>query len=132
MPSSSRGMEHLILKLTLGKPSYRRNEPVRMTLTVTNRSKASFRAHFRSAQAYDFIAKKEGQELWRWSYDRMFAQVLLDVEIESGKTLSYRETWNQRDNTGNAVPVGRYEVVGILKTTPEVLSISVPIELVEE
>jgi hypothetical protein len=124
-------MENLIVELTLDKPSYTPKELVRMTLTVTNRSQESFHAGFRSAQSYDFIVKEGEREVWRWSSDRMFAQMLQDVQIEPGKTLSYKETWDQRDNVGSLVPRGRYEVVGILKTTPEVVSGSVPFELVD-
>ena len=125
-------MENLTVELTLDKPSYKPKELVRMTLTVTNRSKESFHGNFRSAQAYDFLIKQDGREIWRWSHDHMFAQMLLDVTIAPGKALSYQETWAQRDKAGNEVPLGRYEVVGILKTTPEVVSLPVLLEVVEE
>lgn len=131
MSSAPRETEGLKLELKLDRPSYKLKKPARMTFTVANRSNKPFQDSFRSAQAYDFIVRKGGKEIWRWSYDRMFAQVLLDVKIDPGKTLSYSETWDQRDNAGNFVSAGRYEVVGVLKTTPEKVSSPVTIEIAD-
>lgn len=132
MPSPPEVVENLTVELTLDKPSYKRTGSVGMTLTITNPSRESFRTSLRSAQTYDFIVTKDGREIWRWSFDRMFAQALRDLEVKPGKMLSYQETWDQRDNARHVVSRGRYEMAGILKTIPEVVSSLVLFELADE
>ena len=68
--------EGLKLELKLNKPAYKFKAPITMTLTVTNRSKETFKDSFRSSQAYDFIVKQGEVKIWRWSADKAFLQVI--------------------------------------------------------
>jgi hypothetical protein len=55
---------------------YAQGEPVKLCLEVVNRSHRPVRLRFPSAQRYDRrIHNVQGQEMWRWSSERLFAQM---------------------------------------------------------
>jgi hypothetical protein len=118
-PIAERVEGGLRLSLTLDKPSYRVGEPVTMTLTVTNGSKEPFQDNLRTSQVYDFLVRKAGKEVWRWSADQGFLQAITEFTLASGQAREYRETWDQVANQGNSVRPGEYKFVGVLKTLPE-------------
>jgi len=125
-PKTINGLE---LALKANKASYTLGEPVTLELTVTNKGKEAFRETFRSAQIYDFVAKREESEVWRWSHDRMFAMMLTEYALEPQESITYEVIWEQKDSDGNSVPSGKYNLAGILKTLPERQSFSIIIEI---
>ncbi|MGH7909209.1 MAG: BsuPI-related putative proteinase inhibitor [Thermodesulfobacteriota bacterium] len=129
MPSSFEQTEGIKVELKLKKPSYKLKEPIIMTLTVTNKSKETFHYSFRSSQVYDFVVKEDNKEIWRWSTDKVFAQVIIEFTLAPGKSESFEESWEQVDNEGKNVSAGKYQVIGILATRPERSSHPVSIEI---
>jgi hypothetical protein len=121
--------EGLKLELKLNKPAYKLKEPITMSLTVANKSKETFRDSFRSAQSYDFVVKQENKEIWRWSSDKLFAQVITEFTLAPGKSKSFEEVWEQIDNDGKNISAGKYQTIGILATRPERSSNAVSIEI---
>jgi hypothetical protein len=68
--------------------------------------------YYRTSQHYDLAAiNDQGQEVWRWSRDRTFAQVTEEVALKANEALSWLETWDQRGNDGQQVPPGDYQIV---------------------
>lgn len=121
--------EGLKIELKLNKTSYKLKEPITMSLTVANKSKETFRDSFRSAQSYDFVVKQDNKEIWRWSADRFFAQVITEFTLVSGKSKSFEEIWEQVNNEGKGVPAGKYQAIGMLATRPERSSEAVSVEI---
>ncbi len=121
--------EGLKIELKLDKPSYKLKEPVKMTLTVTNKSKETFKDSFRSSQMYDFRVKQDNKEIWHWSADKFFAQVITEFTLSPEKSVSFKEVWEQVDNDGKKVSAGKYQVIGILATRPERSSHIVSVEI---
>jgi Intracellular proteinase inhibitor len=82
----------LILLLTASKAVYAEGEPVELTLQVVNRSPRPVTLQFRDSQRYDFLIQNaQGQEVWRWSANQMFAQILGQETLSSdGGKLTYR------------------------------------------
>jgi hypothetical protein len=82
----------LILLLTSSKAVYAEGEPVELTLQVVNRGPRPVTLQFRDAQRYDFLIQNaQGQEVWRWSANQMFAQILGQETLSSdGGELTYR------------------------------------------
>jgi hypothetical protein len=82
----------LILLLTANKAVYAEVEPVELTLQVVNRGPRLVTLQFRDSQRYDFLIQNaQGQEVWRWSADQMFAQILGHETLSSdGGKLTYR------------------------------------------
>jgi hypothetical protein len=90
-----------------------------MTLTVTNMSKEPFQYNLRTSQVYDFLVRKDGKEVWRWSGDQGFLQVITSFTLAPGQAREYRQSWSQVDNRGDSVGPGEYKFVAVLKTLPE-------------
>lgn len=67
----------LEVSATTDKATYRSGEPITMTLHVSSRTGEEVMLQFSSAQRFDFaIRDARGSQLWRWSEDQVFAQVL--------------------------------------------------------
>jgi len=82
----------LILLLTANKAVYAEGEPVKLTLQVVNRGPRPATLQFRNSQRYDFLIQNaQEQEVWRWSANQMFAQILSQETLSSdGGKLTYR------------------------------------------
>jgi len=65
------------ISMSTDKMSYSVGEPIIMTLKFFNYIEEDVTFHFNTSQRYDFIIEdEEGNEIWRWSQDMMFAMVL--------------------------------------------------------
>lgn len=107
--------------LQIEKKTYRLSAPITLNLIITNeKPNEPVELTFTSSQRYDFVVTKEDKEIWRWSKDKVFALMLGEIVLEPEESLHYTETWEQRDNKGKFALPGRYKVVGILKTYPEI------------
>ena len=98
------------IDLTTFGAFFEEGEPIQLAITVAVRDPMTL--YYRTSQSYDLtVISSEGQEVWRWSRDRTFAQVTAEVALETDGMLSFRETWDQRDNDGQEVPLGDYQIV---------------------
>jgi len=74
--SEERNMNYGISMMT-DKMSYSVGEPIIIALKIFNYSEEDVVFYFNTAQRHDFIIEdEEGNKVWRWSKDRMFAMVL--------------------------------------------------------
>jgi len=117
------------LTVQTDKTTYRLKEPVKLKLTVTNKGTEPKNLTFSSAHIYDFVLKREGKEVWRWSYGKMFAAMLSNVTFEPNQPVIYEETWTQKNNDNVFVQPGKYEIIGMLKTRPDSECLPVTIEI---
>jgi hypothetical protein len=84
-------------------------KPVQLTITVA--ASESVTLYYRTAQRYDIlVTDQEGQEVWRWSKDKAFGEVLGEETLEENELLTFNESWDQRDNDGQPVPAANYTV----------------------
>ena len=97
------------IDLTTYGAFYDQGKPVRLTITVAASEPVTL--YYRTAQRYDIVAtNQEGQEVWRWSKDKAFGEVLGEETLEENEFLTFNESWDQRDNDGQPVPAGNYTV----------------------
>lgn len=83
-------------------------DSVRLALQVTNTTSAAVEVEFRSGQTHDFVVRRGGEELWRWSADMGFTQALQTVTLAPGETRTFAETWRPAPGTsGTLTAVGR-------------------------
>jgi intracellular proteinase inhibitor BsuPI len=70
------------------------------TFTVSNPTRPTFTGHAPTAQLHDIVVcRKTGaarEEVWRWSTDKMFAQVVTPVDINPGKSWETKADWEFR------------------------------------
>lgn len=84
-------------------------DAVRLELRVTNPTAAPVILEYPTSQRYDFaVLRPDGGEVWRWSAERMFAQVLGTETLGPGETVEYGAGWDA------AGAVGRYVAVAEL------------------
>jgi hypothetical protein len=81
---------------------------VRFVLHVTNPSAQPVTLEFANAQRYDFVVQTAaGAEVWRWSADQMFAQMLGEETLAAGASRDYSETWRPGERSGAFVAIAR-------------------------
>jgi len=98
------------IDLTTFGAFFDQGEPIQLFITVAVRDPMTL--YYRTSQRYNLaVINSEGQEVWRWSRDRAFAQVTEEVALGENETLSFGETWDQRDNDGQQVPLDNYQIV---------------------
>ena len=91
-----------------------------LTLQLVNHSPRPVTIQFRDSQRYEFLIRNaQGQEVWRWSANQMFAQLLGQETLSpNGGNLTYcvvvRATLGQ----------GRYFITGVVPAldTPRMLT----------
>jgi len=98
------------ISMSTNKMNYSVGEPITMTLKVFNYTEEDIVFQFNSAQRYDFIIKDEnGNEVWRWSKDRMFVMVLGEETLgPSNPEIIYTVEYKGKLSSGY------YKVTGIL------------------
>jgi hypothetical protein len=111
--------------LAAEKRLYTQGETIEVTFGVLNRSAQPLTLRFRTAQRYDLLVQDaRGQEVWRWSADRVFAQMLGE------ETLAPREgTLTYSVSVRHPFSSGRYTVVGIIPAAGGRMSASMEMEV---
>lgn len=112
-PSVQEARGKLRLELSLAKAAYVPGEPVQATLTLRHEGESPTRVQFTSGQRFDLLVRRGGALVWRWSDDKAFVQVIQDVTLRPGETLSFSAAWNQQDLQGRRASPGDYEIVGV-------------------
>ena len=88
---------------------HNQGEQVRFTIFVAVSETMTF--YYRTTQRYDIgVTDSEDREVWRWSKDKAFGEVLEQVSLEENEFLTFNESWDQLDNDGQPVPAANYTV----------------------
>jgi hypothetical protein len=91
-----------------------RRDSVHFALHVTNPTANAIQLEFGDAQRFDFeVRSADGAQVWRWSADQIFAQVVGQETMAPGESLKYEAVWHP------AAGVGSYTVTGRLLTQPQ-------------
>ena len=117
----TRSAEGIDVTVSTDKQSYQWIvEPVTITVTMTNTGDSLVNLTFPTSQVYDVIIKnKRDTELYRWSDNKFFLQVITEVPFQPGETMSWDVTWYQQGRFFNFLPnhlliPGTYSIQGIL------------------
>ena len=113
------------ISITTNKMSYTKGEPITMTLKIFNYTEEDTAFHFNTSQRYDFIIEdEEGNQVWRWSEGRMFAQMLGEEILgPSNPEVIYAAEYKDR------ISPGYYKVTGIFVAKDRPMSGSIIIEV---
>jgi hypothetical protein len=85
-----------------------------MTLSVLNAGQETQTLHFPSSQQYDFAVDKGPNLIWRWGAGQVFLPADSQLTLEPGQLVSFKEAWNQLDQSGTQVPPDFYGLIGVL------------------
>ena len=102
----------IIVNVETDKPFYFPGEKVGMKLEAINTGISPIRLTFLTSQRFDFIVMFNGKELWRWSKDKVFLQVVGWETLLPGESLVYKVAEYKAEETGTM------ELVGILTSQP--------------
>lgn len=72
-------------------------EGVQFRFTVVNAGDTPVDLTFRDACKADFAVYEGGEERWRYSDGRAFAQTLATADLQPGETAVFEETWPDPD-----------------------------------
>ena len=111
--------------LAADKRIYAQGEPLELIIGLMNRTSRPLTLRFGTAQRYDFLVRdRSGQQVWRWSTERFFAQVLGEETVApGGGELAYGVAVHQQ------FPAGRYTVTGVIPAAEGRVSASMEIEI---
>lgn len=85
---------------------------VAFRFTVTNASDEPIELQFSDACKADFAVLEDGQEVWRFSDGRMFAQMLSRESLGPDETTTYDAEWDDPES-------GEYTAVAELRAREE-------------
>ena len=113
------------ISMTTDKMSYSVGEPIKVTVKIFNYTEEDIIFHFSTSQRYDFIIEdEEGNEIWRWSEGRMFAQMLGEDVIGShNPEVIYIAEYKDR------ISPGYYKVTGFFVAQDRPMSGSIVVEV---
>ncbi len=84
----------LAVILTTDKTTYAAGQPVKITLTATNKSHSTADLLFGSGQSYDiFVTDRSGKTVWRWSKGMVFTMAVRNVSLPAGQSLKFSAIW---------------------------------------
>ena len=105
---------NLILTASVAKRTFAPGEPVGIQFTVRNAATGALGVMFTSGQRFDFVVRRSrGDEVWRWSHDKAFIQIIQTATLRPQEVLSFSETWDQRDFQGRRVDPGTYDLIAV-------------------
>lgn len=120
----------VVLRVATDAQRYQTGDTAAVAMVVLPRDQTAT-VEFRTAQRFDFAAFGGDRQVWRWSAERMFAQVLGEETYHRDDPVLYVITWDLKDNDGEPLPAGRYEVHGELAAHPPLCSPAVTIEILD-
>ncbi len=82
------------------------------TLTIRNTTAQPINLEFASGQSFDFTVSKGDDMVWQWSHGQAFTQIVSQMTLASAETKTYTGTWDLKNNDGQAVEAGTYQVNG--------------------
>ena len=86
-------------------------EPIEITLILANCANNEATLYYPTSQRYNFIVTDPGgAEVWRSSDGKSFQQVEGSDVLKPYDRITYQDTWDQRDRSGNQVPDAQYKV----------------------
>ena len=123
-PGENNNMSYGI-SMSTNKMNYSVGEPIKMTLKVFNYTQEDIVFYFNTSQRYDFIIEdEEGNEIWRWSRDRMFAMMLGEENLgPTNAEIIYKVEYKDK------LSPGYYKVTGFFVAKDRPMSGSIIIEV---
>jgi len=121
--------QDLILRTAAEKARYVEEETVALAMVALPEDEDMVLS-FRTSQRFDFVVLDEDEEeVWRWSKDKAFMQVIGEETFSKEDPSIFVITWDQKDNEGNNVSPGLYQVRGEISSDPSVYSSPIEIEI---
>ena len=117
MPEPQAAQGGVSAHLSLGAERVGPGDSIPLALHVVNATTEPLVLEFTSSQRYNlWIAPADGEPIWTWAADKLFAQMMGQETIAPGDTMEFRETIPAPAEPGD------YRVIGSIATTTRELS----------
>jgi hypothetical protein len=107
----------LTFTLSTNTTEYAVGEPVEFLMVLRNESSTPRTLEFPTGQRFDVAVRAGQTEVWRWSADRAFVQVVGSLTLQPGEEQTFTATWEQPSDPGLQAPPGPYEATAELTAT---------------
>jgi len=102
--------------LVTNRSVYALGAPVFLKFTIVNNSKSKVKYEFDTTQKFDVqISNSAGMVVWTWSKNKMFKDLVTDLDLAPGTSKDFVIKWNQRNDNDIPVPTDTYTVLAVLK-----------------
>jgi hypothetical protein len=91
---------------------------IMLRVTNTGRKPATLYSQGRPTAFDIVVARPDGSLVWHRLNQAVISSVLQVRELAPGEMLEFEDSWDQRDDRGQAVSAGEYRVTGVLPTDP--------------
>jgi len=89
----------------------KQDRSINFNFKLLNRSGRDQDLTFASSQIYELVVSdRSGKEVYRYSDNMMFAQMITDKTVAAGDFIPGQVVWDVTDKDGNLLPEGRYSV----------------------
>jgi len=106
------GLRH---EASITKRAFDPGESIEITITIRNAGVNPVSLTFFSGQRFDLLVRRpRGDEIWRWSHDKAFIQVIQSIPIRPNEPLTLKGSWDQRDYQGRRADPGAYEIIAFV------------------
>lgn len=92
--------------------TFTQGDTIRLFLTATNNTNEPIVFNFNDGQQFDFYISSSSAEVWRWSDDKGFIQILTSLTIPAHDSVEVTATWNQVLSSGGNLAIGNYTALG--------------------
>lgn len=87
------------------------DDHLKFHISLVNQGQEDVELTFPSGQRFEiFVNDSNGKEVYRYSINRSFIQVIEEVILKAGEELSWEEEWDLTMNGEEVVPSGEYTV----------------------
>lgn len=109
----------LLYTLSVEPASARVGESRELRLGILNQNPTAVGFEFLGGLEYDFTIARAGVVVWQWSRGQELTAQEHSRVLPAGASFDYAVTWDGRDDRGNLLEPGRYEVRAVFLGEPE-------------
>jgi hypothetical protein len=104
------GADGVVQGVRAEKYNYKLGDKIVFEYAIHNEGSETVVYSFPTAKQFDVWVSRGGEEVFRESRGRMYAQIITTLALKPGETKSYCATWDQKDFKGKQVGPGVYDV----------------------
>jgi len=98
--------------LKIKNKRFKVDELVSFSLEISNTQDKTLKLFFPTSKIYDFTVYDEsGKEVYRWSGNKLFTQVVTRVILKPKEVRKFNLEWEQKVGFGDKAKPGKYQII---------------------
>ena len=98
--------------LKIKNKRFKVDELVSFSLEISNTQDKTLKLFFPTSKIYDFTVYDEGgKEVYRWSGNKLFTQVVTRVILKPQEVKEFNLEWEQKVGFGDKAKPGKYQII---------------------